>query len=175
MIYFAYGDTMHTSIFSEIINEFECLGVGKISGYKLYFHKQSGTDSSGKCNIVRVNDLTSEVYGVLYFIGTRDKYLLDKAEHLGYGNQETTVKVSLVSLCSKAKDFGTDIYAFTFSANKSHILEDLVPFSWYKDIILEGAKQHELPSDYIHRLEGYASQNDPNQERERYFRTLMES
>jgi gamma-glutamylcyclotransferase len=165
MLFFAYDDKMYTPLLEEILPDCVCIGQGVLVSYKLYFHRMSEKDHSGKCNIIKVNDLSQEVYGVLYELPCRDKHLLDKAEHLGFGAQEIALKVKLKS--------GEEVYASTFIANKSHILEDLVPYTWYKELVIEGARAHGLPKSYIHHLEGYASQNDPNLQREEAFRALL--
>lgn len=154
MYYFAYDDKMYTPVLNEILDEFTCLGPAYIEGHRLYFHKLSEKDKSGKCNIIKVNDLTEKVHGVLYDIPARKKHLLDKAEGLGFGSQETTVKITTSS--------GDNVFAFTFIANTAYIMQDLVPYQWYKALLVGGAKEHQLPEKYINSLQAHASQPDQN-------------
>ena len=130
-------------------------------GYKLLFHNRGSTDHSGKCNIVPVKDPANEVYGVLYEIPPRERYLLDKDQGLGYGNQEITLKVFPENADNPDLPLA-GVFAFTYIAHKDNVFEDLVPFSWYKELVISGAKEHLLPADYIHHLEQFSSSQDPN-------------
>ncbi|MCP4895713.1 MAG: gamma-glutamylcyclotransferase, partial [bacterium] len=42
----------------------------------------------------------------------------------------------------------------------------LKPFDWYKTLVLEGAKLHGLPGDYIAEIETVETIPDPDPERE---------
>jgi hypothetical protein len=176
MKYFAYGEKMFSAQLHRIIEGAKCLGTAKIMGYRLCFHNRGHEDPSGKCNIVPVKDPTSEVFGVLYDIPPRDRYLLDKSEGLGFGNQEITLKVFGVRPHGNAIEFPqTGIFAFTYIAHKDNVFEDLVPFSWYKEMVVSGAKEHQLPPEYIHHLEQFASSLDPNEQRANKQKRYLES
>jgi len=155
--YFAYGEKMLSPQIHSIIPSAQPLGVVKIIGYKLYFHHRCITDPSGKCNIVPVKDNTCEVYGVLYEIPTEDRYLLDESEGLGDRVQEITLTVFPVDPNKETKES-----AFTYVAQKDTVFEDLVPFTWYKEMVIIGAREHHIPHHYIHHLEQIASAQDPN-------------
>lgn len=163
MKYFAYGENMLSLQLRSIVPDAVPCQVGKIMGYKLFFHNRGPEDASGKCNIVPVNDPSCEIFGVLYDIPTHHRYLLDKAEDLGYCNQEIILKVFPVENACHVSETG--LFAFTYVAHKDNIFEDLVPFAWYKDRVIQGAREHHLPLDYIHRLEQYACVQDPNSQR----------
>ncbi len=162
MKYFAYGEKMFSSNILAIVPHATCIGVAKIMGYKLAFHNRSTQDTSGKCNLVPLQDAKSEVYGVLYEIPSDERYLLDKDQSLGLGNQEVTLKVFPHAHVAFPKE---GVFAFTYIAHKDNIFEDLVPFSWYKELVIKGAKEHQLPGEYIHRLEQICSTQDPNVQR----------
>lgn len=168
---------MFTPRLHSVVSEASCIGIAKVLGYKLYFHKRGHNDPSGKCNIVPVKDSNSEVYGVVYEIPTQNRCLLESAEGLGYGSQEITLKVfgenNELAVSSPLND--TDLFAVTYVADKDNIFEDLVPFSWYKEIVLSGAREHNLPLHYIHQLEQYASTPDPNVQRAIKQRRYLES
>ena len=168
MKYFAYDDKMLTAIFQRILPEVRLVGIGQIKGYHLFFHNRDKVDQSGKCNLVKVQGSTQIIYGVVYEVLPREKHQLDKAQNLGYGNQEITVKVMPPS---DERQAGTDAltepcYAFTYVAHKDSIFEDLEPFSWYKDLVIEGAKEHCLPDLYIDYLQAIEAAVDSNQTRE---------
>lgn len=171
MKYFAYGEKMFTPQLQAIVPNASVMGVAKIRGYKLFFHSKGHDDPSGKCNIIPVRDLSCEVMGVLYEIAPAERHLLDRCEHLGYGIQETTLKVSPLN----DDNDNPDQFAFTYIANKENVFEDLIPFSWYKDLIISGAREHHLPEDYIKHLENMACMQDPNAYRANKQKRFLES
>lgn len=163
MKFFAYDDKMFSPLLQTILQDVQCLGIARLKGYRLYFHNRSGQDQSGKCNLVRVRDSDDYVYGVLYEVLPREKHLLDKAESLGYGNQEITLRVEPLS---GILDEETPCYAFTYVAHKENVMEDLMPYTWYKEFVLGGAKEHHFPESYIQYLEQTPATTDPNATRE---------
>lgn len=171
MKYFAYGEMMFSARLQKVVPNAICLGTAKVMGYKLYFHNRGHDDPSGKCNIVPVKDPCCEVYGVVYEIGQRDRYLLDKDQSLGCGNQDVTLKVFPVDNASDSNGW----FAFTYIAHKENIFEDLVPYHWYKEMVLSGAREHNLPAEYIHHLEQYAVTYDPNVQRANRQKRYLES
>ncbi|HRE32215.1 MAG TPA: gamma-glutamylcyclotransferase [Candidatus Berkiella sp.] len=177
MKYFAYGEMMFSAKLHHIVPEATCLGIAKVMGYKLFFHNRGHDDASGKCNIVPVKDPNCEVYGVIYEINNRHRYLLDKDQSLGCGSQEITLKVWSVKSpdTHELASQENGIFAFTYIAHKDNIFEDLVPYNWYKEMILSGAKEHHLPSEYIHHLEQYAETYDPNVQRANRQKRYLES
>jgi hypothetical protein len=42
----------------------------------------------------------------------------------------------------------------------------LRPYSWYKRFVVEGARQHGLPADYIAGIEALPAAEDPDQNRD---------
>ncbi len=170
MKYFAYGEMMFSARLQKVVPEATCLGVAKVMGYKLFFHNRGHDDPSGKCNIIPVKDPNCEVYGVVYEIKQRDRYLLDKDQSLGCGSQDVTLKVFPVE-----SSFDNGLFAFTYIAHKENIFEDLVPYHWYKEMVLSGAREHNLPSEYIHHLEQYAVTYDPNVQRANRQKRYLES
>lgn len=176
MKYFAYGEMMFSPQLQQIVTDVKCLGVAKVMGYRMYFHSRGLQDPSGKCNIVPTKDPNFEIYGVLYEIPLEQRCLLDKAEGLGYGNQETTLKVFPANIDTETSLISPEgVYAFTYIAHKDNVFEDLVPFNWYKEMIISGAKEHHLPQDYIHYLEQFASTPDPNVQRANKQKRYLES
>lgn len=156
LLYFAYDEKMFSPILSKIAPSAVNLGVAKLAGYKLYFHNKSKQDSSGKGNIVPVVDKQAAVYGVLYQISLADKVALEKELKVGVANQEITVDVTPINpLYSSQK-------AITFVACRDNVHQDLVPYAWYKAMIIQGALSHNLPQDYINWLGKCPCVEDPN-------------
>ena len=42
---------------------------------------------------------------------------------------------------------------------------DLRPYHWYKEFVVRGAEEHNLPADYIQRIRDVQSQPDPDKKR----------
>jgi cation transport regulator ChaC len=75
---------------------------------------------------------------------------LDTAEGLGKGYEHRWVQVRLEN--SEA------ISALTYVG--TDLADDLQPYDWYMKYVLEGAREHGLPPDYIRALEELPTQAD---------------
>jgi gamma-glutamylcyclotransferase len=153
-ITFAYGSNMQTARLRERCPSALPLGLAELRGYELRWHKRSRKDGSGKCDIVPTDNEGASVFGVIYQIASDEKRALDRAEGLGNGYAETEVEVH----------HGADLVIA-----KAYIATDtdptLKPYSWYRALVIAGAKEHALPADYIARLEAVPTVQDPEKER----------
>ena len=68
-----------------------------------------------------------------------------------------------------------DFFVFTYVSHQSQLNERLKPYSWYKDLVLEGAKEHNIPIHYIKEIEQHDAISDPNIKREAFKRELFET
>ena len=84
MLYFAYGSNMSYRRLQKRVPSAVKLGVGILARHRLCFHKV-GRDSSAKCDACESGDPGHTVYGVVYTISPREKYLLDTVEGVGSG------------------------------------------------------------------------------------------
>ena len=159
---FAYGSNMPTSRLRQRCPSALPLGIAKLHGYELRWHKKS-RDGSGKCDIVKAAHANACVYGVLYQIDSTEKTLLDKAEGLGAGYAEIEVNVSFPDSFMLAK-------AYQATATDPA----LRPYSWYKTFVLAGAKEHGLPAEYVAQLEAVDAIDDPDLERHEKNMRLIE-
>ena len=176
MKYFAYGSNMHTPHLLQQVPDATVLGIAKLKGYQLFFHKLGQEDGSGKCNIIPVRHGSCEVYGVLYDIPPRSRYILDKAEKLGYGHQDMTLKVTpLLPHTQGYLESPEGVFAFTYIAHSGQVRDNLMPFTWYKNTVLLGAREHHLPEEYIRELEQYVAIPDPDITRESLQQRQLES
>ena len=145
---FAYGSNILSSRIQERCPSARALGVAELHGHELKWHKRS-KDGSGKCDVVQTKDESRIVYGVLYEIAESEKSALDKAEGLGNGYEEKKVQVVF-----EGKPRTATLYAATNTESS------LKPYTWYKAFVVAGAKEHNLPSEYIRQLEAVEATQD---------------
>jgi hypothetical protein len=94
------------------------------------------------------------VWGVVYEIAAEEKPSLDKAEGLGYGYEEKEVEVMTAHGPVKASAYFA-----------TRVVPNLEPFTWYKALVVAGAKEHGLPLAYVAALEAVAAKDDPDSAR----------
>ena len=148
--YIAYGSNLHPLRLAERVPSARAVDVVEMPGHRLAFHKRS-VDGSAKCHMYtdEVRHLTA--YGVLYEFHVDHKAHLDAAEGPGYRERIAGYPVN-----------GETYRSFTYVARPTHIAPDLVPYRWYKDLVLAGARYHGFPGEYIASIEATPSRDDPD-------------
>ncbi len=129
------------------------MGMAELHGYKLKWHKRS-SDGSGKCDVVETDSAGAVVFGVLFRIAAAEKPALDRAEGVGRGYDE---KLATVIWNGESRN------STTYSAAARD--ESLRPYTWYRALVVAGAREHCLPAGYVARLEDAEAIEDPNRER----------
>jgi cation transport regulator ChaC len=152
MKYFAYGSNMSTRRIQERVPSATKVAVGALQSHQLRFHKYSTRDESGKCDAFKTSDAKDRLFGVVFEIAEEEKAGLDQTEGLGYGYDEKTAEVHLFD--------GTVVQAFTYIA--TNIDESLRPLDWYKEHVVRGARENELPEYYVKLLEARECDEDPD-------------
>ena len=165
MKYFAYGSNMLRERLQERVPSAQVLTTAHLPGRCLAFHKRS-TDGSGKCDMVLTDRPGDEVHGVVFEIDPAEKPALDCCEGLGYGYQGAQVEV--------IQSDGTTIKACTYLAAPSYVTPSLCPYTWYKNLVLAGARQNRLPAEHIARIEAVQAREDPDPERDRMHRRIID-
>jgi hypothetical protein len=128
-----------------------------LRGYRLRLHKR-GRDGSAKCDAWWSGARADVVYGAVYRIARKDLRALDHAEDLGRGYDRVGVWVFA----------GTRrLRAYTYLARPESMVQGLLPFDWYLQYMLHGARHHGLPQAYVSRIERMASRRDENGARRR--------
>jgi cation transport regulator ChaC len=156
---FAYGSNMCSGRFRDYGVRSEGAGRGALLvGYRLRFNKQS-TDGSGKANVEAHEG--SQVCGVLYSVPDADLKLLDDGE-VGYHRLRLRVRTG------DNVDEESWVYVATTPSNEP----SLPPYTWYKRFIVEGAREHHLPDEYVASLENIEAVQDANSVRDRRKREL---
>jgi hypothetical protein len=160
-LYFAYGSNMLSKRLQapDRAPSAEVVSVASISDYRLTFDKQSR--GSGKCDMEYTGKGTDQVYGVIYRIAKTDEVALDRAEGRGYGYDKVDREFVV---------YGQTLVAATYLATKKDA--SLLPFDWYKEHVVRGAREQGLPAEYIRQIEATPSQQDPDQERASKERSL---
>jgi AIG2-like family len=151
--YFAYGSNMLLERLKKRVPSARVLGTAILGGYALRFNKLS-KDGSGRANIVRCGDPRAVVHGVLYHLDDDERPRLDKAEGLGNGYQVRYLRV-------RRDGVGAEEEVFTYVATPDAIRNNLPPFRWYKNMVIEGATQNRLPESYVRQIEAVEAVEDP--------------
>ncbi len=141
----------------------EALFGASLNERSLRFHKRS-VDGSGKCDAYLTHQPVDVVWGVVFRFLSQERERLDRAEGLGSGYDEE--EISVIDL------HGEEHETLVYVADPESIDKSLSPYSWYKRFLVEGARQHRLPLDYIEAVEAVQTLDDPNETRDRTMRSI---
>ncbi len=163
MYYFGYGSNMLTTRLEARVPSARTVMTAMLKGYDLRFHKRS-RDGSGKCNVVPADE-GSAVYGIVFDVDPTELDTLDEAEQQGRGYERRDV-------CLRGPSSTVD--AFAYVAQPAYVDDALLPYDWYRALVVAGARQHSLPAPYVAQLGAVRSYPDPNEERRRTHRALLQ-
>lgn len=149
MRYAAYGSNLHPLRLGRRVSSARLIGTGYLANRSLRFHKRS-LDESGKCNIVPEG---RGVFVAVFELSSADKAVLDTIEGLGFGYIGISLQVPGIGLCD------------SYVADISYTDDSLVPYDWYKELVLLGARFHEFPDFYVEKINSIATRRDPDQDR----------
>lgn len=152
---FAYGSNLLTRRIQERAPSAQVVSVATLAGHRLCWHKR-GRDGSGKCDVLPTGDPSDRVIGVIYRLTAADKRLLDLVEGLGAGYAEKEVSLETPS---------GPVRAWTYCA--IDIDPALLPFDWYRALVVAGAREHGFPGAYLAGLDATPSCADPDSTRAR--------
>ncbi len=144
-LYFAYGSNMSSRRLRERVPEARPIAPAHLLGRSLALNKL-GRDGSAKANLVEAPD--ARVWGVLYELELLDWERLDPYE----GGYER-VRVEVVRAGGVLVEAGAYV--------SSRLTPDPVAFDWYRELLLEGAREHGLPVDYQALLASLPARPDP--------------
>jgi hypothetical protein len=166
--YFAYGSNMSTARLRARMPSAKPLGLATLPGHTLRFHKRSKKDQSAKCDAFATEDDEDAVIGVLFSFDPAEREALDRHEGAGKGYDGKVVTV--------INDKGRRRKVLTYLASEDAIDGSLKPYSWYKDHVLAGSKEHSLPADYVSRfIEAVEVIEDPDAKRDAKERAMLGS
>jgi cation transport regulator ChaC len=148
--YFAYGSNMQRATFEGRRGMRPARSLwGTLAGYRLCFDLPVGSGERGVANLNA--DEAECVYGVLYLVTSAELERLDRTEGVESGYYRR-VEVDVVD-----RD-GNVVRAWTYLS--PHAVVGRKPSPRYIGLLLEGAREHELPPDYVARLEAYELAHD---------------
>jgi len=152
VVYFAYGSNMSTERLKKRVPSAKPLGRAKLLNKHLVCNKKS-KDGSGKSNLI---DSTGDiVWGVLYEIDRAELNRLDRVES-GY------TRMILEVITDQDSSVKTYVYV------SSELIDDARPYDLYKKLVIEGAREHQLPASYVKYLEQIQSKPNPVKERRNF-------
>lgn len=140
--YFAYGSNMASSQMAERCPGAVCLGAARLPRYRLAFDAWSNRRGGLVADVLP--DPGSEVWGVLWEVTGEHAEALDRYEGVGRGQyRRATVRVEAAA--------GGEVEAFAYVICDPG--EDGPTTGAYRDILLEGAREHGLPDEWVQALE----------------------
>jgi gamma-glutamylcyclotransferase len=150
---FAYGSNMLAARMQERAPLSKAVRIGQLVGFELCWNKRS-SDGSGKCSVTETGHPKHVVWGGAYEMSAGDKSSLDRAEGLGQGYGERAVEIHTQA---------GRLSALTYYATS--IDPGIRPYGWYRDLVIAGAREHELPEEYVRMLEKVAAVTDSDVDR----------
>ncbi len=160
MLYAAYGSNLHPIRIQQRTPTAQLVGTAKVSNMSLRFHKRGYTDFSGKCNIVESD--RASIYVAIYDVSPTEMSLLDKHEGAGSGYDRASINVDRFGAC------------ITYIAAATHVDESLLPFSWYRDLVVVGCEKLRFPQHYIERVKAIEVKRDLDCDRHAAYMQLVE-
>ncbi len=159
MMYFAYGSNM---LERRLQNPARAPSAsfrvtGRMRGYQLRFHKV-GMDGSAKCNAFSTGNLDDYVCGVVFDIQSQDLEALEIAEDVPRGGY-SSAQVRIETLRDSRP-----LLVNCYVANVEFIDDNLLPFEWYKALVIAGALEHNLPEWYVQQLQQVPCSEDSDKE-----------
>jgi len=143
--YFAYGSNMQRATFSERRGILPRTSVrGRLDGYRLCFDLPIGPGERGVANLAV--DASACVHGVAHLITHEQLDFLDRTEGVDRGHYDR------LAVVIRADDEGS-LAAVTYLSR--HGVAGRKPSARYLGLLLEGARQHGLPADYVAFLEAF--------------------
>lgn len=157
MLCFAYGSNLSICRLQARLASARFVAVATLTEHRLMFHKRSRVDGSAKCDAWFTGEARDRVYGMVAAIEEEEKPRLDAIEGLGLGYEEKQVSV----LTDRGETLEAQMYFAT------DIKNGLLPFDWYRQHVLIGAREHRLPADYVAMIESVRVKADPDPRRYR--------
>jgi len=152
--YLAFGSNLTPARLFARVGVCPVVGVASVPGYRMAFRKR-GNDDSGKCDLFKstVNDVAE---GVVFALPEEKRAVLDRFEGVGNGYEVVEIDADID---------GTIQRVVAYQAQPPFIDDDLKPYRWYRDFVLEGGRRFGLSPAWIEQVESTAFMEDSNEDR----------
>jgi hypothetical protein len=172
VLVFAYGSNLLPARLQARTPLARLLGVAVAPGFRLGFCKR-GSDGSGKCYLHA--DPSASTPGALYLyegppaLMAAELAELDRIEGVGVGYERVPITVE------RASPGGSRLtcVAHTYMALPDAVIDGLVPYDWYRDLVLAGARHLGLPSQHCAAIRSVAVRPDPDAGRVAQARSIL--
>lgn len=141
ILYYAYGSNMSAKKMTGWSMGAQFVSNARLDDWCISMDKK-GKDGFARATIV--NRLGEHVWGVVYKIPKANIERLDSYEGLGRGYQAEWVEVVTPE--------GRILKVYTYVG--LNLKKGLLIHGWYRDYIIKGAQEHNLPKEYVTKLEG---------------------
>lgn len=155
--YAAYGSNLHPGRLTRRLTRAKLEGSGFVASHRLTFYKKS-VDGSGKCCLLSPGD---GVWVAVYTFDRASKALLDDIEGVGRGYEIATLNVPRFGTC------------YTYAAAPGYVDDRLLPYDWYRDLVILGCDKLGFPADYVQRIKDQPCTPDPDDARAAENRRLV--
>ncbi|NBB92560.1 MAG: gamma-glutamylcyclotransferase [Gammaproteobacteria bacterium] len=162
-IYLAYGSNLHPRRLEARIGAVELLGVVTLPGWMMRFDKRGG-DGSAKANLHAAPGSDRIARAAAYRVRSEQVGRLDVFEGCGRGYETMLMTIRVA---------GKERSAFTYLTPSQWVSRDLLPFDWYVDLIVGGARFHGFDQAYVREISQHDACEDPDHERARRELTEM--
>lgn len=156
-IYLAYGSNLHPRRLEARVGASELIGTVELPGWRLCFDKRGG-DGSAKANLRPAPGVACTAHAALFALHPEQVSKLDVYEGCGYGYESFLLSV---------EHAGKELTVFTYLAPTQWQSRAVLPFDWYVDLIVAGARFHGFDESYIQRLASHPVREDRDRERAR--------
>ena len=166
VLYFAYGSNMLLHRLQRRCPSARLHAKGFAQDYAVTFAKV-GRDGSGKATLTPATG--ANAHGVIFELDELDLIELDRIEGRGRGYE----RIDEFSINHDGESEFSRLSVATCISGPPHLDETLQPFSWYLDLVVEGARQNSLPAAHVERLAGTTCFDDPEPDRPQRLEALQ--
>lgn len=159
--YFAYGSNLHPLRLQERVPSANLLGITSLAGHQLVYGKR-GIDGSGKCTTVGGCYESDYVLGAVFTLRASELGALDAVEGPAYQRKQAVFRLN-----------DSELSCFYYEASDCSIDNDLLPFDWYRDLVILGARYHQFPAAYVASLGAVPTRQDADPMRQQKMLALL--
>lgn len=153
--YFSYGSNLFSKRIQNTCPSARAIAVGEIKNYKFMIGKHFSKNWKGNVSTI-VPDKNNSVFGVVWHIKDSEIHMMDIQEAVA----KNVYNTAYIPVHMKYNNKKEVIYCYVYIMCEAPCKYDNnLPSMSYLNTIIQGAKEHLLPSKYIKYLESF-SHND---------------